>query len=186
MGKTTLSENFDSSKLLEAIDKAAKELIVDSLYTGRGHQQAGLRYLKLNNWIGVPASVISALSSSGAALTAIFGANHAWTALLAIIATIFTSLRAFLRTDKLADEHALKGRRYISLRNDVRIFRDIDMNSGISVQELRKQIDTFRKRYNDLNEIPPLHIPRKDYEAAKKSIEAGESSYKGDRAWEEL
>jgi hypothetical protein len=116
-----LSDNLDDSKLLKAIDKTAKELIVDSLYTGRGHQQAGLRYFHLNNRIGVPASIISAISSSGAALTAIFGANNALTASLAIIATIFTSLRAFLRTDKLAEEHALKGRRYISLRNDVRM-----------------------------------------------------------------
>jgi SMODS and SLOG-associating 2TM effector domain family 4 len=181
-----LADNLDRNKLLKSIDNAAKELIVDSLYTGRGHQQAGLRYYNLNYLIGVPASIISAVSSSGAALTAIFGANQAYTALLAIIATIFTSLRAFLKTDKLAEEHALKGRRYISLRNDVRIFRDIDLNSGQSIEELRKQLDAFRKRYNDLNEIPPLHIPRKDYLAAKKSIEAGESSYIGDKAWEEL
>jgi hypothetical protein len=39
----TLSESIDEGKLLKAIDKSAKELIVDSLYTGRGHQQAGLR-----------------------------------------------------------------------------------------------------------------------------------------------
>jgi hypothetical protein len=106
-----LADNLDRNKLLKSIDNAAKELIVDSLYTGRGHQQAGLRYFNLNNLIGVPASIISAVSSSGAALTAIFGANQAYTALLAIIATIFTSLRAFLKTDKLAEEHALKGRR---------------------------------------------------------------------------
>jgi hypothetical protein len=161
-------------------------MIVDSLYTGRGHQQAGARYYNLNNHIGVPAAVISALSSSGAALTAIFGATPAITAALAILATIFTSLRAFLRTDKLSEEHALKGRRYINLRNDIRIFREVTMNSRATAQDLLKQIDGFRKRSTDLSEIPPLHIPRKDYEAAKKSIQAGESSYKGDPAWEEL
>ena len=180
------STNPIDEKLYKAIDKAAKELIVDALYTGRGHQQAGARYYTLNNWVGVPASIISALSSSGAALTAIFGASQAVTAALAIIATIFTSLRAFLRTDKLAEEHSLKGRRYINLRNDLRVFREITMNSGVSAQELSKQMDTFRKRYSDLSEIPPLHIPRRDYEAAKKSIAAGESSYEGDPAWEEL
>jgi hypothetical protein len=169
MGKISLSEKIDNSKLLKAIDNAAKELIVDCLYTGRGHQQAGLRYNKYNNWIGLPASIISAVSSSGAALTAIFGAAQVITATLAIIATVFTSLHAFLKTDKLSEDHALKGRRYISLRNDICIFREIDMQLGTSVQELRKQIDTFRKRYNDLNEIPPLHIPRKDYEASSDS-----------------
>jgi hypothetical protein len=170
----------------KAIDHAAKQLIVDALYTGRGHQQAGTRYHTLNHWVGVPSAVLSAVSSSGAALTAIFGANAAWTAALAIIATILTSLRAFLRTDKLAEEHSLKGRRYISLRNDIRIFRDVDMKSDHVVDDLKSQLENFRKRYNDLNEIPPLVIPRRDYLAAKKTIAAGESSYEGDRAWEEL
>ncbi len=180
------STSSDNEALYRAIDKTAKELIVDALYSGRGHQQAGVRYFDLNNWIGVPAAVISALSSSGAALTAIFGAKSAITASLAITATIFTSLRAFLRTDKLSEEHASKGRRYISLRNDIRMFREITMKSGATPQDLQKQIDTFRKRYNDLSEVPPLHIPRRDYEAAKKSIAAGESAYEGDPAWEEL
>jgi hypothetical protein len=181
----TATSSKDES-IRTAIDHATKQLLVDALYTGRGHQQAGARFNTLNQWIGAPAAVLSAVSSSGAALSAIFGANAAITAALAIIATVFTSLRAFLRTDKLAEEHSLKGRRYISLRNDIRIFRAVDMKLGLPIAELKKQLESFRKRYNDLNEIPPLVISRKDYLAAKKSIEAGESSYEGDRAWEEL
>lgn len=172
--------------LQKALSQEAKRLIIDATYTGRGHQTAGLRMSKWNTWLGVPTTIATALLSSAAGLTALIGNHNGWTAFLALLSASLISVRAFLRPDKLADEHGLKGDRMIGLRNQARLFLNLDLRADLSEEELAKRLHRLRDRYDELNETLPRQIPRKDYEAARKSIEAGESNYENDPLWKEL
>ncbi len=176
----------NDSTVREALRDEAKRLIVDSTYSGRGHQTAGRRWSGINTWLGLPTTILTTLLASGAGLSALVGSVNWLTALLALLAAALTAVRGFLRPGEVAEEHALKGTRYISLRNDTRLFLNIDLISAKSDDELAGRVRELRQRYNELNETPPLHIPRKDYLAAKESIATGESSYEDDPVWKEL
>jgi len=176
----------NETELRLALDAEAKKLIVDSTYTGRGHQTAGGRWSTYNYWLGLPTAVASALLAGGAGISAVVD-RHAWfTAILAFSAAIATASHGFLRPGERAEQHSLKGNRFIGLRNDARLFRELDLRTNVPVNELSSRLRELRKRYADLNESPPLHIPRQDYEAAKQSIAAGESNYEDDPIWKEL
>lgn len=176
----------DEAALRQALNDEAKRLIVDCTYSGRGHQQASLRWGTWHTWLGLPTVVGSAILASGAGLNALVGESQGLTAALALLSAVLTATRGFFRPGDLADEHALKGSRYISLRNEARFFREIDLRSDTSLDELARRIQELRAQYNTLNETPPQQIPRWAYEAAKKSIARGESSYEDDPVWREL
>lgn len=177
---------MDETALRSALDDEAKRLIVDSIYTGRGHQQAGGRWATYNTWLGVPTAIGTALLAGGAGISAITDRYPWLTAGLAFAAAIASAVHGFLRPGERAEEHSLKGNRFIALRSDARFFRTIDLRSDLAVNDLSDRLRALRQRYNNMNETPPLHIPRRDYQAAKRSIEAGESNYENDPVWKEM
>ncbi len=175
-----------SSHLQDALNREAKRLIVDCTYSGRSHQTAGRRLATLNTWLGGSSTVVSAALSSAAGFTAIFGNQKVLAGALALLAAVLTGLQGYLRFDRHADEHGLKGDRYISLRNDARMFREIDTHLQLTDEERSQRLRDLRQRYNDLNESPPRHIQQNDYERAKQSIAKGESNYEDDPVWKEM
>lgn len=176
----------DLVAIREAIAVEAKRLIVDSTYSGRGHQAAGGRWARYDHWLGLPTSMAGALLAGGAGISAVTDGRPGLTAILAFASAITSAAHGFLRPGEKAEKHSLKGNRFIALRNDARLFVEIDIRSALSTDELAKRIKSLRKQYADLNETLPLHIPRTDYETAKKNIAAGESSYLNDPIWKEL
>lgn len=78
------------------------------------------------------------------------------------------------------------GDRFISLRNEARFFLQVDLRSSLGEDELVARLRDLRDRYNALNETAPRRIPRGDYEAARRSISAGEASYENDPLWKDL
>lgn len=176
----------DQAARHQALNTEAKRLLVDCTYTGRGHQAAGRRWSVWNNRLGLPTAIASTLLAGGAGLSAVVDRQPWITATLAVLAAMTSAAHGFLRPGEIAQEHSLKGNRFIALRNDARLFREIDLRSGLSEQELAVRLRDLRQRYHDLNETPPLHIPRQDYLAAKQSIESGESNYENDPLWKEM
>lgn len=171
---------------LRALDDEAKRLIIDCVYSGRGHQEDAKRWQWANTVLGLPAEIITALMASGAAISALLGAEPWKTAALALLAAILTAVRAFVRADELAEGHAVKGNRYITLRNEGRFFREIELRSDSDGKELASHLRELRKRYDAIGEDPPRVISRAAYERAKKNIASGESSYENDPLWKEL
>lgn len=177
---------MDETALRSALDDEAKRLLVDSIYTGRGHQQAGGRWATYNTWLGVPTAVLTALLAGAAGISALNDRFPWLTASLAFAAAIASAAHGFLRPGERAEEHSLKGNRFIALRNDARFFRQVELQSRIAPDELSGRLRALRQRYHDMNEAPPLHIPQQDYQAAKASIERGESNYENDPVWKEM
>lgn len=167
----------DEVALRQALRNEASRVIEDCLHTGRNHQEAGLRWAGINTWLGVPAAVATTVLAGGAGVSAILDQRSGVTAVLALAAAALSAARGFLRPGEVSEAHSLKGNRFISLRNDARMFQQLDLLSGQASEELVARIKELRQRYADLNEAPPLVIQRQDYLKAKRGIEAGESEY---------
>ncbi len=91
----------------------------------------------------------------------------------------------FFKTEELTQSHALKGNQYLSLRNEARLFKDLDLLADFSAEELQARFKDLWQRYNALNELPPLRYSRNSYEVAKRNIAAGEQDYENDPLWKE-
>ena len=176
----------NEAALHQALNTEAKRLIVDATYTARGHMVAGVRWSMYSYWLGLPTSIASTLLAGGAGISAVTESRPWITAVLAFAAAILSAAHGFLRPGERADEHSLKGNRFIALRNDARLFRELDLRSQTPTAELINRVRDFRKRYAELNETPPLRIPPTDYKTAQRSITAGESNYENDPLWEEM
>ena len=172
-------------ELRQAVDREAKRLLVDCIYSGRGHLVAGARWGWVNTFLGLPIAVLGAALASGAGLTALLGGNAWLTASLAFVSTILQAAYGFVRPADRAQAHGLKGNRYISLRNEARLFREVEMRATADPAELTTRLRDLRDRYNALNETDP-QIPGWAYRAAKKGIQQGESDYEDDPLWARL
>lgn len=179
-------EDEDTSATADALREEAKRLFVDSTYSGRGHQVAGARWLEIHNWLGVPASTATTILAGSAALSALLEWNTWVTAGLALIATIASAVSTFLRPKDKADEHTQKGNGFIAIRNQARLFKELDLRSGKSPDQRGDRLKRLRAEYDKLNQTPPLQIPRWAYEKARANIAAGESSYTNDPLWTEM
>jgi hypothetical protein len=164
--------------------RESTKIIIDSLYSARGHQAAAHRWAKVVTVLGVPASVLTALTAGGAGVVALAGKSATVTAVLALVATGLSATRGFLRPEATLQEYEDKGAGYLALRNDVAFFRDVVLPNRQSPEDdVERQLRSFVARRNALNRQPPMRIPGWAYRAAKRGIEAGESDYEGDRLW---
>lgn len=170
-------------KLRKAMWEEANRIIIDATYSGRSHQAMGVRWEQIDRWTGVPATILSTVSSAAAGITVLADAQVWITATLALAAAALSGSRAFLKSADIADSHGLKGDRLISLKSDAVRFQQVDLASSLPLETLQGRLGDLSQRRNALRESAPRHIPRDIYEATKKSIEAGESDYENDHLW---
>lgn len=167
--------------------RGATEIIVDSTWSARSLQKAAAHWAIVVLWLGVPASVIGALTAAGAGVAAAFVRGiPALAVTLAVVAALVAGMKAVLKPEETHQGYASKGAAYLALRNDTRHFRNVRLRTqGRKAQELEEELTALKNRLNALGQQPPIRIPTWAYNRAKKSIEAGESSYAGDPFWEE-
>lgn len=162
----------------------AMMLMMDSLYSARGNQFAAQRWAVIATWLGLPASILSAVLAAGAAGAAA-GDQKGWTVVLSVIVAVINAVRGFLHPEETLRGYQNKGAAYLALRNDVRLFRNVDLHSDTPLDKLRTQLHTLVARRNALNGQPPMVIPKWAYNGAKKGIEEGQSEYLNDPLWED-
>jgi len=169
---------------LTALWDEGNTLMIDSLYSARSNQFAAQRWATVATWLGLPTSILSAILAAGAAGTAINGSNG-WTVVLTVTVAVLNAIRSFLHPEQTLRGYQNKGAGYLALRNDARLFRDVDLRSSKSIEDLMSQLHNLAARRNALNGQPPLVIPKWAFKGAQKSIAAGESDYRKDSLWEE-
>jgi hypothetical protein len=169
-----------------AVWREASEIIVDSTWSARSLQKAAARWASIILVLGLPANVIATVTAAGAGAAAIFVRNATVTAVLALVAAVIAGTKAVLKPEDTYQSYASKGSAYLALRNDTRHFRSVRIRTpGVTASELEQEVKALTTRLNALAHQPPLRIPTWAYTQAKRSIEAGESDYTGDRFWEE-
>jgi len=169
------------SEFRTALDREANRLLEDSLHSSKNNLQAGSWWSDFNTRVGASAEGLAAILAGGAGVSALLDTNTLVTAGLAIASSVLSAIQAFLKPAEKADAYTLKGARIMALRSETRMFREIDLISEATDDELRLKLEDLRKRYAELNETPPLVVERRHYEKARKSIEAGEADYAIDK-----
>jgi len=161
--------------LKETISIEAQRIEEDSLYSSKGHQHAARRWGKVHLGLGGAIAFLAAISGG----TASFSEHNIIAGGIAFIVAGLTALITFLNPNEIAQKHQTAGVNYNCLRNQARIFFQIEIKAEDDQKLLRATLEKLNKERNQLNKDSPK-IPAWAYGKAKKSIEAGEASYKVD------
>lgn len=160
---------------LEAIRAEALRIEEDATYSAKRQFEAHDIWDRRHLWIGLPAVILSV--AAGASVLA-----KAWpmvAAIVSLLVAVLTALLTFLKPSERAAGHKAAGDQYLSLRNDARVFRTIDLVDGRPVNELAEAVRTLSKRRNELNGASP-QTPRAAFNRARKGIEEGEAKHEID------
>jgi hypothetical protein len=164
----------DTKLIVTALSNESQRIEEDANFSGKSHLNAASIWIRRHYWLGVPATLAGALA--GAAIVKDY---QALAGALSLAATLLTGLVTFLKPYERASQHKAVGDQFLSLRNDSRVFRTIELLEVKEIEELSLGLKTLSARRNDLNKGSP-EFPRKAFEKARKGIEEGESKHQID------
>jgi hypothetical protein len=162
-------------QLREAAKKEARRIIEDTLFSAKRHFETAHIWSLMHYGLGLPTAVLAAIAGASA-----FKDNTILAGSLAIIVTALTALMTFLNPNKRANEHHMAGNKYNALRNQTRIFCEINLATSDENTDISKMIKDLAKERDNLNQASPQTF-KWAYKRAKAGIEAGEADYAVDR-----
>lgn len=162
-------------KLTKKIVAECGRIEEDSEQSAKRHFNAASRWSTYNKSIGIPSVVLGAIASAVS-----FSSLSILGGLLAAATASLTAVLTFLKPSERSNSHTSSGNQYLRLRNEVRIFREIDLPAVNNEDDIRDELKHFAQRRDDLNESAPI-TATKDYSKANKGIEDGETEYKADK-----
>jgi len=160
----------------EKIINEAKRIEEDSLYSAKGHFYAGQYWVNANLWLGGLSAVLSAIA--GASALSQFDYHNIVAGTFSIIVVSLTAIITFINPNEKAIVHQKAGNKYNALKNDTRIFYDIETNK-IDEKKVIAGLKKLNDRRNKLN-IESHQIPKWAFKRAQNGIEKGEAKYKVD------
>jgi len=163
----------DQAKIF-ALRREAERLEEDALYSSKGHFNAEDTWVQRNYWLGVPATALGAIA--GAALVK---SQPELASVFALLASLLTGLMTFLKPNERASTHRTAAGQFLTLRNEARFFREIELLETEKLRELPERLKVLASTRNELNQKSPI-IPRRAFVAARKGIEEGEATHKVD------
>lgn len=165
----------DNTEILAAICAEASRIEEDTTHSSCGHFEACKPWAHLNLWLGIPVTVAAAVGG----VTALKD-EPAAASLIAFAVAAGTAMMTFLAPRERHKLHADCGNSYSSLRNEVRVFRNIECQLGAPIAELHKRLQEFAKRRDELNATSPI-IPERAFKRARTGIEEGQKTHQVDR-----
>lgn len=164
-------ETDSTGSALAKIKTEIERLEEDCIHSGKSHFNAGARWTRYNTLIGLPSVILSALAG-----TAFFKDYGAVAGVMASVAAVLTALMTFLKPAERASEHKQAGDQYLTLRNDARIFREIEIDHACDTPAAIAALSGFTKRRNELNQAS-RQFSDGDRRKARAGIEAGEATH---------
>lgn len=165
----------DDDKIISALIKESERIEEDSIHSAKAHFNAGDTWKRRHYWLGIPATALGA--GAGAAIVK---DCPELAAILSLCATILTALVTFLKPTERASAHKTAGDQYLALRNDTRIFREIELLESEDICVKSDKLKALAQRRNELNQSGP-EIPWRAFEKARQGINEGESQYRIDK-----
>ena len=147
----------------------------DTEHSAKGHYNAANRWGRYHLWIGLPSVVLAAIAGGTA-----FNNMPELAGSLAILSTALITVLTFLKPSEHSENHKAVAGQYLAVRNQARIFREIEMEDSDDISLHKKRLLELVKDRDELNHSSPA-ISRKDYEQAKKDIDEGLSQYRIDK-----
>lgn len=164
-----------SPTIAEKITAELHRMEEDCTHSGKAHFNAADRWTRWNYIFGIPSVALSA--AAGAA----FFQDYAVAAgVMSSCVTILTALMTFLKPSEKAGAHKNSGDQYLSLRNDARVFREIELTQVADDAAAIAGMNGFTTRRNELNQASP-QFSNADFKKAKKGIDRGEATHAIDK-----
>lgn len=163
-----------NSQIIENIKIEAHRIEEDTEHSSKSHYNASTLWGRFHYWLGIPMSITAAL----AGITAIQELPMIAT-LFAVASTVLGTLQTFINPGEKSNIHKSAGDHYLTLRNETRCFREIEM-LNLSPEEARERILIISDERNALNESSPIP-PRSCFERTRKDIEEGHTQYRVDK-----
>jgi len=161
--------------LTPKLDTEARRIEEDSEHSAKGHFNAADRWSRYHLAVGLPAAILAAIAGGTA-----FNDMPELAGSLAILSTALTTILTFLKPSERAENHKSVAGQYLALRNQTRIFREIDLTEEGFNDLTKKRLIGLATHRDELNQSSP-NTSRKDYELAKADIDSGFSQYKADK-----
>ena len=162
---------------LDPIKLEAERIEEDCLYSAKGHFCAGHWWGKVNFWLGISSTSLSAIAGTSALSQ--FDYHNVIAGALSIFVAFLAGLITFINPDNRSFAHLKAGNNYNSLRNNARIFHDIE-TGRVDEKTAIKILKKLNETRNKLN-TESLQIPEWAFKKARKGIELGEASYRADK-----
>lgn len=164
------------SDLIQKLIAECHRIEEDTEHSSKGHYNAGDRWGRYHLFLGLPAAIVAALAGAAA-----FKDCPDLAGSLALLSTALTTVLTFLKPSERAEMHKSVGGQFHALRNQTRIFREIELTDGLDEPTAKKRLLDLARLRDELNMASP-GIPRGDYEKAKRDIDSGRSRYQVDGA----
>jgi hypothetical protein len=162
-----------TEQLTANIVAEAQRIEEDAEHSGKGHLNAARLWQFVNYVLGIPMTLCAAFSGVQS-----LNEKPVWATVLAFIAAALGGLQTFINPEQKISSHKDSGNRYLSLRNNTRTFREIELLQ-CDDNQAAKHIKQLNHKRNTLNESS-LSIPRSAWLLAKKDIDAGYAQYRAD------
>ncbi len=122
-----------------------------SLYLAKKHYQTAQHWTNIYYGVGIPTTVIAAITSAFALSDYQFIAGG-----LAVIISIMTALTTFLNPSGKANSHYNAMNNYKALADDISVFINVDSIIEDSEKILTYKLREFDLKYRDLNINSPI------------------------------
>jgi hypothetical protein len=157
----------------DKIINEAKRIEEDSLYSAKGHFYASQKWETMYLWIGCISAVLSAIA--GASALSQFKYHNVVAGVLSIIVAALTAIITFINPNEKVSVHRDAGNNYNALRNNSRIFYDVEIRG----MKENKAIDVLKSINNERNKLnlKSVQVPKWAFKKARKGIEEGEANY---------
>lgn len=160
---------------IAALHREAERIEEDAMYSCKGHFNAEDTWVHRHYWLGIPSTILAAVA--GAMLVR---CQPELASVCALAASLLTGLMTFLKPNERAALHRAAAGQFLALRNDARLFREVELLQAERLNELPECLKALSATRNELNQKSPS-IPRSAFVAARKGIEEGEATHKIDK-----
>lgn len=132
----------------------AKKIEADSIFFAKGHFHAAFFWSNMHFWIGIPTTIIAAITSAFA-LTQ----YHIVAGILAVLISILAGITTFINPNDKANSNFNSANSYGTLANNINIFINVDSIMETSELALVNKLKEFEVERDELNLNSPL-IPK--------------------------
>jgi hypothetical protein len=168
----------ESRGVRQNVEAEAKRIEDDTLRTFKQLYEAGASERRRHYWVGSAAAMLSVIAG-GSALANVPEWRMAVPA-ISLAVTMLTAWTTFVKPAERAQEYKNAACDFQQLRDDTRVFREIDLpRPNVDEELLVERIKVLSARRAELRKDSPQPPPWA-YPRAKRAIERGEAEYNVD------
>ena len=175
-------------RILGRVEDQQRKAIADELarieegaeYSSNSQFEQAKLWRGTNLVLGVPAAGLAAVAGATALATT---AGRVAAGILALCAAGLGAVMTTLNAARRAEQAHVSGNAYLSLRNDARRLRSIDLASR-PIEEARQSLEELTARENEINNGAAIPS-RLAYRLGRRNINKGGTTYHVDRQLEQ-